>query len=881
MTEFWWFQNVPEEQIAVVCPGAKSVTYGQLSEQADAWVERIAAAATQKPGLAVLDFSTSVEAIAAYVGLLRAGVPVLVLEPGQLTPDSRLAQVWQPELHIQQGKTGLELSVLASHKGDQPAPHPDLRVLLSTSGTTGDPKLVRLSGQNIDSNAVSIAEYLGLTPSDRAVTTLPFFYSYGLSVLNSYLAAGASVMLTDRSVVEASFWEEARVHKATSLALVPHQFDLLDHGSFDGSSLPTLRYITQAGGKMAAPVVRQFHEMGQANGWNLIVMYGQTEAAPRMSYIPSEKLLDAPDTIGQAIPGGSFRLIDEDGAEITTQDTAGELVYAGPNVMMGYATQREDLAKAPELTELQTGDIAERTEQGFYRVVGRLKRFVKLYGLRLSLDQIETGLRDKGIAVQAVSCDDRLVLFHHNSEQGAAACDYVSETYHVPTTGIFAEHLSQVPLLPSGKTDFRALTEQAKSVIERRRDDTSEDGKDSLVDVMKRATRRENVGPYDSFVSLGGDSLSYLQMQLALEERLGRAPEGWETMTLGELSALRPAENARLDRSVVRLDVMLRLLAIFLVVGQHASDYKLFGGTWMLVLLMGYSAARFQQRLIASGQPFRLGFNMLYPILPIYFLLMYGYMETRDMVPTSYWSLLGNYYIWPKGKLIEVYWFVNLYAQLVMLIVLAAAIPATRRAVGRAPWFSVALLLLGTLIVQGAIVFMHGGAAAKIAQFPVPHIAAWGFLENVPIFLTGWLLFAAKSMIRRTVTLVLAAATIAMFTTNDPSLHTLFWLIVATTGLFLNVDFLMPKGVAKVFQLIASSTMFIYLIHQVLIHGIFQLGWSDPVELMVAWVVSFSVGVAVKLIFERVDPLVLWMNRRSSKRDKANQAVQANPEAGE
>ena len=399
---------------------------------------------------------------------------MLIVEPGKIGADSQMARVWRPDLQLVAAPAGrtilLERPNWREEVASLPSPHPELRILLSTSGSTGEPKLVRLSSRNITANADSIATYLNLRPSDRAATTLPLFYSYGMSVLNSYLSVGATLVLTSQSITEPDFWESARTAGVTSLAFVPHQFDLLRSGSFDGTQLPSLRYITQAGGKLDREAVTHFWQLGQAAGWQLYVMYGQTEAAPRISYVPPEALPEAADTVGRAIPGGRLWLATEDGHEIRELGQPGELVYEGPNVMMGYALARSDLAAGAECTQLRTGDIAERTASGYFRIVGRLKRFVKLYGLRLSLDQIEVSLRARGIVARAVAVDDRLVILHRDAGDEQAVRDAVAEGYGLPPAEIYADQLAEVPLLPSGKPDDQALRRIATGVVERSRD---------------------------------------------------------------------------------------------------------------------------------------------------------------------------------------------------------------------------------------------------------------------------------------------------------------------------------------------------------------------------------------------------------------------------
>lgn len=235
----------------------------------------------------------------------------------------------------------------------------------------------------------------------------------------------------------------------------------------------------------------------------------------------------------------------------------------------------------PSHDSLRTGDIAERTEAGYFRIVGRLKRFVKLFGLRLSLDQIETLLRDRGMVVHAVSVDDQLVLLHRDPAQGAAAIAAVASHYALPEDALCAGPLDKVPLLSSGKPDQQALREIAKIRLEARAaEQAAARSTEQIRSMLARATRRAQVGDTDSFTTLGGDSLSYLQVQLFLEDRLGTAPADWENMPVSQLETLIRESGGQTHSgwSQIGTDVLLRLLAICAVVAQHASDYKIHGG---------------------------------------------------------------------------------------------------------------------------------------------------------------------------------------------------------------------------------------------------------------------------------------------------------------
>ena len=268
--------------------------------------------------LVLLECHNDVHTVVSYLAALEGRHPVLLTGPDCRRDD--LVATYRPDVVAR----GPLIDVLDPSGHDL---HPELALLLSTSGSTGSPKLVRLSRDNIRSNAKSIATYLGLTADDRAATTLPMHYCYGLSVVNSHLLVGASLLLTEASVADEQFWSDFADTSATSFAGVPHVFDLLDSSGFADRELPTLRTVTQAGGRLDPDTVRRYARLGRERGFDLVVMYGQTEATARMAYLPPHLAAERAESIGIPIPGGSFRI---DGDE-----EVGELVYSGENVMLG------------------------------------------------------------------------------------------------------------------------------------------------------------------------------------------------------------------------------------------------------------------------------------------------------------------------------------------------------------------------------------------------------------------------------------------------------------------------------------------------------------------------------------------------------------------
>lgn len=347
----------------------------------------------------------------------------------------------------------------------------ELCLLLTTSGSTGSPKFVRQSYENVLSNAESIVSYLELDDTERPITTLPMNYTYGLSIINSHFLVGATLLVTDKGLMQKEFWNFFRTEGATSFGGVPYTYEMLNKLRMFRMDLPSLRYMTQAGGKITPELHQKFAEYASSVGKKFIVMYGQCEATARMGYLPADKALEKCGSMGIAIPGGKFTLIDVDDKEITQPDTAGELVYEGTNVTLGYAESGADLIKGDERGGiLRTGDVAKRDPDGFYYIVGRMKRFLKIYGNRVNLDEIDRLIKGRfeGIDVASAGVDDHMYIFiaEKSIEEAASACEdmaalvreYVAHTTKLNPSAFKVRIIDEIPKNDAGKTLYKELT---------------------------------------------------------------------------------------------------------------------------------------------------------------------------------------------------------------------------------------------------------------------------------------------------------------------------------------------------------------------------------------------------------------------------------------
>lgn len=819
---FWRDLGAFGDRPALVTEDGSETSYATLAVDADRWAAGIREqlpAGVRRP-LVLLETANAVAPVVAYLGALRAGWPVILSAAGATAADPRIRDIYRPNVLFTRMDDGWRSEI--GHD-QQIALDAELSVLLSTSGTTGAPKLVRLSVVNLSANAESIAEYLGIGAVERAMTTLPFHYSYGLSVLHTHLLKGASLVLTERSVVEEAFWEAFTRRRATSLALVPVQFDLLDTSGFETRVLPTLKTITQAGGKLAPEAIERYAALARRRGFKLFVMYGQTEAAPRMAYVPPEDLAANTDAIGRAIPGGRFELIDLDGKVIEAPGIAGELVYHGPNVMMGYATSAADLALPQGPAVLHTGDLALRKSNGYYRITGRLSRFVKLFGLRVSLDEIEQRLRSQGIAAYVTGTDERITVFATGDTDVADVQADLAAHYTLPPSALSVAPLDEVPLLASGKVDYRTLAARAASAA------GSQTADSGIGEAFAAALRGKTIDCTKSFVEHGGDSLAYLEVQLALTERLGEAPPGWETMPLVALEALMPKPKPAWQ--LVGVDLVCRNLALLAVIGLHAIAWPIAGGVHVLLMLSGYSLARFQRPKLLQGEVVSAIATMLGPILVAYYAILVAVNFLMAPVDAEWFALLGNFDrdIHPHG--ITPYWFVCLYAQAVLLIALPFLLPAVRRFAGARP-FAMGLVLALGLYASAMVLGLPQALGPTSVRHPV---------MGLQLLAVGWCVFLARGVGEKAVVTLVAGALALPFL---PAGVTAPLFVVAVAAAILWIGQLpVPALLARALMYFGKQSMLVYLAHVLVVAILARLA-SPSGPMMLAAVIVLSLAAA-------------------------------------
>lgn len=451
--------NIERTRVAL-SDGTIQVSYGDLLDSANS----LKAQAIQ--GLVVLGTENTVDCISTYIALVQAGIPVMLLDSAIDASYLRdVAERFLPALVIGfdhklvnfHSETHEVLGSVMVSDSNIAQVNIDLCVMLATSGSTGNPKFVKLSRENILSNALAIAQSLSISETEKAITSLPFSYTYGLSVINSHIVSSASLFVTNSPIVSADFWNLVSEGSVTSIAGVPTSYRMLKQMRWDPEKYPSLNYMTQAGGRLPDEDRTYFLELLANKNIRFFVMYGQTEATARISVAPPELLRNHISTAGYPIPGGTFTVINPDESGI------GEIQYSGPNVMMGYAENEEDLTKPQELPQsLVTGDLGYLVDGALF-LVGRTKRIVKIFGVRVSLDDVDRWLSKHGHGIAVQGNDVVVVFIEAPFEDTKILRSELAEYLKVNKTGIKVEVIEQIPLLNSGKIDFQALTTLANS----------------------------------------------------------------------------------------------------------------------------------------------------------------------------------------------------------------------------------------------------------------------------------------------------------------------------------------------------------------------------------------------------------------------------------
>lgn len=452
------------QSVALLDASGIATTYQELVDQSED-----IGLLPKRRSLILLLCSNTVDAVIGYVGFVRAG-HVCVMASASLSSDrlDNLVKQFRPNYVFAEPSAFSQLRckvvgtvgkyALVQIDNDEIDLFDELALLMSTSGSTGSPLMVRQSYANTWSNADAIARSLNLTKSDRAVTTLPMNYTYGLSIIHSQLYVGGSIVMSDSPLSHRGFWQTLEVTQPTYFGGVPYSYQMLDRLGVSRLSGSSIRMLTQAGGRLAPELATSVSDQVSSMDIEFYIMYGQTEATARMSVLHSTEVRVRPTSIGKALSGGTFRVLDLDTGKPVGVGEVGELEYSGPNVALGYAESVSDLIRGDDWNGvLRTGDLATFDENGFFYIVGRRKRFVKLFGNRVSLDHVESHLSSLGITAACGLGDDALRVYVEGDVDAAVVHRAVASFVGVHESGVHLIQVEKLPRSESGKIEYANL----------------------------------------------------------------------------------------------------------------------------------------------------------------------------------------------------------------------------------------------------------------------------------------------------------------------------------------------------------------------------------------------------------------------------------------
>tara|TARA_B100000989_G_scaffold21727_1_gene14237 strand:+ start:3716 stop:5125 length:1410 start_codon:yes stop_codon:yes gene_type:complete len=452
--------------------GNEDVYYSDLIKYSKKIVNKL-----RKKSLTVILVNNSISSLVCYISLLKKRFPILILDERVSKKNlNKIIKLYEPEniclsTHNSYLKNNNNFKLnfffknfqfLKTIKKNNFKVKNNLSVLATTSGSTGSAKLVRQSYDNIQSNTYSIIKYLKIKYDNVTITSLPLSYTFGMSVINTHLEIGSKIIVTNKSIIEKKFWEIFSKEQVNTVYGVPYTFEILNKLNFFSRDAKNLKLLAQAGGKISENLQKKISTYAKKYQKLFFIMYGQAEATTRISYLPYKKFDKKIGSIGIPIPGGKIRLVDEKRRVIKNSNKIGEIVYEGKNVCMGYALDKDDINKKNEWrNRIYTGDLAKRDREGYYYIVGRKKRFSKIYGLSVNLDEIENLLKSKfnNYNFAVISKKNKIQIFLNAIGINDSVINFLKRNTLIHINSYEIILVKEIPTLSNGKNNYKVLSD--------------------------------------------------------------------------------------------------------------------------------------------------------------------------------------------------------------------------------------------------------------------------------------------------------------------------------------------------------------------------------------------------------------------------------------
>jgi len=456
-----------KKKIALITDSKKKYTYENLLTEIDRLNQKI-----KKRSLILIICNNSVSSILSYIfAIIYNHVGIMVDSKTSNKSMLKIIKNFQPNYIFFSKKypKGLNKSykkILIFHgsyilkkKDDIKIElNKDLTILLSTSGSMGSSKFVKLSKMNLAQNTKSIIKYLKINNKDKSITSLPLNYSYMLSVINTHLTVGGTIAVTDLSILQKKFWVFFSKSKCTSFNGVPYNYEILSKIGFKNLINGSLKILTQAGGKLEKKINLKIIDFCRKNKLRFYAMYGQTEASPRISYLNPKYSKMKIGSIGKAIPGCKIFLEDESKNKINKPFIEGELICKGKNVFMGYSESYKDLYKESQTKDiLRTGDLSYFDNENFYFLTSRKNRVVKIFGNRIDIEQLENLLNKQKFDVYCVELKNKIIILSEKFYEREKLIRYASNETNLNIIAFDYLEINKFPKTQNGKIDYSKL----------------------------------------------------------------------------------------------------------------------------------------------------------------------------------------------------------------------------------------------------------------------------------------------------------------------------------------------------------------------------------------------------------------------------------------
>lgn len=453
-------------RIAIVNEEEDRYTYGELDELSSEYGAKI-----PTRSLVLILSDHSIETVAFYYcQMVNHVVPILIDRNLNEELLSRIIKSYEPQFIWCEWKDRDKLRGFISKKifqrGDYAVLqtaysnikiHSELALLLTTSGSTGSLKMVRLSYDNLREESKGLGEALCIKEDDKGITSMPMHFSYGLSLMHTHWMVGACMCVSELSMLNIDFWKIIRKEKITNLSGVPYTYDILKQIGFLDHTYESMRFMTQGGGRLSDEQQREFGEKLQEKGVELYLLYGQTETMGAITALAHEKILKKIGSVGKAISGIDISVTNPD------EQGVGELVCKGKCISMGYCLGKFDLMRGNDNAgNLNTGDEGVVDNEGDLFIKGRKSRFVKILGIRINLDELESILASYlGVArLACIGSDNDICIYHLGDCKEKEILEFCTRKISIPRSMVRCKLIEQFPYTGSGKIKYVDLCEQ-------------------------------------------------------------------------------------------------------------------------------------------------------------------------------------------------------------------------------------------------------------------------------------------------------------------------------------------------------------------------------------------------------------------------------------